>query len=225
MKKLYISIFLLSLSSIIRAQDSKIQVSSAEKVKFDVYFGAGALFNSDYKLNQKLVDANMPEIKNVVPELSVGLNAEWLNWSADLELTTSYFKKDNNPLRSEALSTGLKLRGHYAAYKTQKFLFSAGVDLTYHVNYINLYNRDAHIDLNNLNPTTQIGSIRLTNEMFYVGPSVAVGLFQHRTTKLRLNAGYEIAAISSRWKSDYTVVNNTFRENGHDRFYLKLVIM
>lgn len=195
------------------------------KVKGELYFGAGAMINGDYKINNNLKQVGMTEIESVVPEFTIGLGITGEKWTADLEVSASYWKKDNNPFRSEAISSGIKLRGHYVPFKTEKFFFSAGADLSYQVNKFNFYNRNQHLDLNDLDPTNQIGNIQLNNNLMYAGPSIAFGFLQNKATKLRLNLGYDFAVISSKWKSDYTTVDNTFRENGHDRFYVKLTIL
>lgn len=225
MKKIIILAMALGLANTTFAQETVKQDSTAKKVNVDFYFGAGALINGDFKINDRLKSAGMPEIESAFPEFSVGMNLSGEKWTADVEASASYWKKDRNPLRSEALSSGIRLRGHYVPFKTEKFFFSAGADLSYNTNKFNFYDRSEHIDLNDLNPTTQLGNIQLNNNMFYVGPSIAFGFLQNKSTKLRLNLGYDIAAISSKWKSDYTAVDNTFRESGHDRFYVKLTIL
>lgn len=224
MKKVIILAMALGFANSTFAQEA-VKDSVSQKVKVDFYFGAGAVINGDFKINDRLHSAGMPEIENAVPEFSVGMNLSGEKWTADIEVSGSYWKKDRNPLRSEALSSGIRLRGHYVPFRTSKFFASIGGDLSYNANKFNFYNRSQHIDLNDLNPTTQLGNIQLNNNMFYVGPSVAFGFLQNRATKLRLNLGYDIVAISSRWKSDYTSVDNSFRENGHDRFYVKLTIL
>jgi len=225
MKKIIILAMALGFANTTVAQETVVEDSIAKKVKVDFYFGAGAVINSDFKINKNLKAAGMPEIGNTVPEFSVGLNLAGEQWTADIEAFASYFKKDRNPLRSEALSSGFRLRGHYVPFRTSKFFASIGADLSYNANKFNFYNRSEHIDLNDLNPSTQLGNIQLNNNMFYVGPSLAFGFLQNKSTKLRLNLGYDIAAISSKWKSDYTAVDNSFRESGHDRFYVKLTIL
>ena len=224
MKKIIILAMALGFANSTIAQEA-VKDSVSQKVKVDFYFGAGAVINGDFKINDRLAAAGMPEIESTVPEFSIGLNLAGEQWTADIEVSGSYFKKDRNPLRSEALSSGIRLRGHYVPFRTSKFFASIGGDLSYNANKFNFYNRSQHIDLNDLNPTTQLGNIQLNNNMFYVGPSVAFGFLQNKSTKLRLNLGYDIAAISGKWKSDYTSVDNSFRESGHDRFYVKLTIL
>lgn len=225
MKKIIILAMALGFANTTFAQETVTEDSSAKKVKVDYYFGAGVLINSDFKINDRLKAAGMPEIESTFPEFSVGVNLAGEKWTADIEVFGSYWKKDRNPLRSEALSSGVRLRGHYVPFRTEKFFFSAGADLSYNTNKFNFYDRSQHLDLNDLNPSTQLGNIQLNNNMFYVGPSLAFGFLQNKSTKLRLNLGYDIAAISSKWKSDYTDVDNSFRESGHDRFYVKLTIL
>lgn len=198
---------------------------NTSKVKVDFYLAAGVNFVGDYKINENLKEAGMPEIGNSAPEFTFGFNLSGQQWLADFEVSGSYWKKDNNPLRSTALGSTIKLRGHYVPYRTEKFFISAGADLSYASNDFNFYNRNAEIDLDDLDPTTQTGHIQLKNNILYVGPSIAIGFLQDKSTKLRLNIGYDIAAISGKWKSDYTDVNNSFRENGHDKFYIKLTIL
>ena len=224
MKKIIILAMALGFANSTFAQEA-VKDSVATKVKTDFYIGAGVFINGDFKINDRLAAAGMPEIESTVPEFSIGLNLAGEQWTADIEVSGSYFKKDRNPLRSEALSSGFRLRGHYVPFRTSKFFASIGGDLSYSANKFSFYNRSQHLDLNDLDPTTQLGNIQLNNNMFYVGPSVAFGFLQNKSTKLRLNVGYDIAAISSKWKSDYTSVDNSFRENGHDRFYVKLTIL
>lgn len=225
MKKIIILAMVLGFANTNFAQETVIEDNAAKKVKADFYLTAGALINGDFKINDRLKSAGMPEVESAIPEFGIGLSLSGEKWSGDIEVFAGYWKKDRNPLRSEALSSGIRLRGHYVPFRTEKFFFSAGADLSYNTNRFNFYDRSKHIDLNDLNPSNQLGNIQLNNNMFYVGPSLAFGFLQNKSTKLRLNLGYDIVAISSKWKSDYTAVDNSFRENGHDRFYVKLTIL
>lgn len=229
MKKVFILALGLCFSQNIFAQETTtvtvVEKENTNDAKMDLYFAVGVNILSDYKINKNLKAAGMPEIGSATPEFTFGLNFGGQKWLTDVEASASYWKKDNNPLRSTAISSTVKFRGHYVPYRTEKFFISAGVDLSYMMNDFNFYNRNAEIDLNDLDPTTQTGHIQLKNNMLYVGPSVSIGFLQNKSTKLRLNFGYDIAAISGKWKSDYTDVNNSFRENGHDKFYIKLTIL
>jgi hypothetical protein len=225
MKKIIIFAMALGFAQMTFAQETVTETTTSEKVKVDFYFGVGAMINGDYKINNNLKQAGMSEIESTVPEFSIGVNLAGEKWTADLEVNASYWKKDRNPFRSEAITSSVKLRGHYVPLRTEKFFISAGADLSFQTNKFNFYNRNQELDLNDLDPSTQLGNIQLNNELLYVGPSVAIGLLQNKSTKLRLNFGYDIAAYSSKWKSDYTRVNNSFRENGHDKFYVKLTIL
>jgi len=187
------------------------------------YLGGGVALR-DYKLNNKLASSNLPEINNGVFELTIGYNRTWEKYLLDVEWNTDYYgDKRTEGQKVTTIGSGLKLRFHYAPYKTEKTILSGGLDVSYMYNTVNIFTRGNTIDLNNLNPDTHTGHISLYNNLFYVGPSVNFGVGQNRNNPLRLIAGYEWAVSNGKWKSEYASVANTVKENGNGRFYAKVI--
>lgn len=189
-----------------------------------LYIGLGVAVMGDFKINENLQAVGMPQIGNTVPEITLGWTARDKNIIIDYELNTNYLQERTRTHTIRTVAAGLKVRGHYVAYETNKFFFSGGLDLTYMFNSFDLYTRGNVIDLDNLNPSEHTGHISLANEQFYVGPSIAIGAFQSSDYPLRLNVGYEWSLINGSWHSDVANVGNSFREDVMGRFYAKLLL-
>ena len=67
------------------------------------------------------------------------------------------------------------------------------------------------------------GHISLYNNNIYLGPSASFGVFQTKQNPLRLTTGYEWNISRASWKSEVANVQNTVKENGVGRFYVKLL--
>ncbi len=210
---------LLAISTISLAQETK-----NKNLDPDVcfYYGVGINANNDYKIDDKLVANNFPRTVKTMPELFFGINYLGKDFSIDTELATATFKKSNAISRSSGTAIAFKLRGHYNIVNQSRFMFSGGLNLDYTMNDFSLSATDNQVDLNNLGSSTS-SYIRLHNKMFYVGPSIAFSLKKKDRVAVRLNIGYEFALASSKWRSEYAEVTNSFSENGHNKFMVGLV--
>ena len=192
--------------------------------KRGLYVSFGVALADDYKMNDRLKAAGMPELNNAVFESTVGYSAMFEKLSFDLELATGYMDEKSATDRVRNIQATIRLRGHYNIVMKDKFFLTAGADLSYLTNNFNINTRDRVIDLNNPDPSEYPGHISLYNNQMLVGPSIAVGLFQKSGWPLRLNTGYEWAVVGGKWKSEYANVANSFRESGQGHFYAKLTI-
>ena len=224
MKKLVLAaISIIGFQSATFAQDSQ---SSKDSIStLNLYASFGAVFNGDYKLNDKLAAQGLPQMADAQAEFTVGFNVRatkkfWM----DTELTTSYSDEKNAVNRIRSAAFGVRLRPHYVAFNNNKFFGTVGADVSFIGNQVDLFTRNNQIDLNELDPALQNGHVSLRNEMLYAGPSLAFGFLQNTNFPLRLNLGYEWGITNGKWKSDFADVNNTVKESGHGRAYAKITI-
>lgn len=201
----------------------KDSVSVYRKGKPRFYIGLGVAV-TDYDFNKKLANSSLPEINEGVFELSLGVTNMNDHFVSDLEWNTDYYgDKKTTGERVRTLSTGIKWRPQYIIFKKGGSFFSAGLDLSYVYNTVNIFTRGNTIDLDNLNPATHTGHISLYNNNIYLGPSASFGILSNKEDSFRITTGYEWNIARASWKSEYADVLNTVKENGQGRFYIKLI--
>ena len=200
-------------------------ITVEEEDNFKWYFGFGVAVPGDYKINENLRAAGMPEIEGAMPELTIGYTVMQKKFLMDMEFNADYIDKKTSTDRAKGVVAGFKLRGHYVGYNNGNYFLSGGADLSYTNSTFSLYTRNNVVDLENLNPAAYTGHINLNNDQFYAGPSIAFGAFQQSEFPMRLNVGYEWSLINGRWKSEFANVDNTFREDTQGRFYAKLCFL
>lgn len=198
--------------------------TNAKEPKVGLYVGFGATFMGDYNINSRLQAAGVPQLTEVLPEFTAGINVTGDKWLMDVEATANYSDEKNATNRIRTAMAGAKLRGHYIPFKTESFFVSGGLDLSMVGTQVDIFRRGNVIDLNDLDPSFHSGHISLRNNMLYAGPSVAVGIFQNKSFPLRFNFGYDFGLTNGKWKSDFADVANTVEENGHGRFYARLTL-
>lgn len=210
-------------SSIAQEVKTDSTTTNINRVKRNFYIAGGAQF-VDFKLNDKLKASNLPEVKAGAFELSIGVNKTGKDFSSDLEWNVDYYADGKTPAeRVRFLSTGVKWRPHYVVSQSKDMIFTAGLDLSWVLNNVNIYTRGNVIDLNNLNPAEHSGHISLYNQNVYLGPSASFGVFQDSEFPLRLTAGYEWNVARASWRSEVAQVANTVKEGGQGRFYAKVI--
>lgn len=211
-------------SSIAQEGTSSDDFEETSKDSRNLYVAFGAAFNGNYRINENLKASEMPQLAETMPEVTFGLNFTGEQYLIDVEFNGGYLNTKRGEGRLNVATSGVKLRGHYVPFKTESFFISAGADVSYIANIIDLYNKQNVIDMNDLQPLNYTGHINLNNELLYAGPSVAVGLFQKTNFPVRLNMGYEWALTNGYWDSDFADVYNSVKENGHNRFYAKVTL-
>ncbi|WP_264511437.1 hypothetical protein [Flavobacterium sp. N1719] len=199
--------------------------STKSKVETDFYIGVSFNANQSLNLNQKLRNGNLPEMRDVTPELTFGLNFLGEKYSGDLELGTSFLenKKGDNTLKYLGLNS--RARFNYNLIHKPKVTLATGLSLAYQTNRYDLYSNNNSTDLNVLAPELNSGHVNLENRMFYVGPTATVYLFKKSSFKLRLNLGYDFALTRGKYRSEYGSITNNIRENGNNRFVFGIAFM
>lgn len=221
MKKI-IFVLLLTYSFQSFAQSDK---ESNEKVNIDFYFGIGAQVQSKYDLNDKLKAANLPELKETMPELQFGMNIFGNKLSGDAEFGFLFSKNDKGDSENQNIGFTSRLRVHYNFINNEKVAFTGGLNISSTASQVDIYNKNNVIDLNDLELLNNNGHVSLRNQVFFVGPSVSLYLFKNKSTKIRANLGYEFAFTNGKWKSDFASVENTVKEKGNNRFVFGISIL
>ncbi|RYD94003.1 MAG: hypothetical protein EOP54_18285 [Sphingobacteriales bacterium] len=220
-KTLLVVVALLGMQLGALAQDT---IATPDKGNFNLFLSAGASF-TDFKFNDKLKASGLPEINTVAPMIGIGFNATAKEFLVDFEWNTSYFSDKKTPAQQvRTLTTGFDFRLHYLPWNTGNTFFSAGVDLSYYYTQNDIFTRGNVIDLNDLDPATHTGHISLYSNTFYAGPSVSLGLFQKSEWPVRITTGYGYGLLGGKWKSEVAAVNNSVRESGNSRAYVKVIL-
>ncbi|WP_297509378.1 hypothetical protein [Flavobacterium sp.] len=191
--------------------------SVTKKVVADFYVGTSFNANQSLNLNQKLRNANLPEMREVTPELTFGLNVLGEKYSGDLEFGTSFLEneKGNNTLKY--LGFNGRFRFHYNLINQPKVTLATGLALAYQSNRYDLFSNTNSTDLNNLTSNLNSAHVNLENRMLYAGPSVMLYLLKKSYIKIRLNVGYEFGLTSGKYRSEFASITNNIKENGNNR--------
>jgi hypothetical protein len=220
MKKLITALFLaLSFASFSQTTDE-----NKTKVESDFFIGISVQSQSSFAINDKFSAAGLPELKTLAPEFTLGWNVFAEKYSGDIEFGFAYSKNDNAVAENRFMGFNTRLRAHYNFVNKEKVAFTGGLTFAVSSNELDVYNKNKTVDLNNLG-TLDGNLIRLKNQMFYIGPSASVYLFKNKSSKIRLNLGYEFAFTNGKWKSDFAAVNNTVKENGNNRFVFGISLL
>lgn len=206
------------------AQESSTATDTTKTAKGHFFVGLGVVANDSYRIDSKLAMAGLPSLPDATPEFSFGANATWKKWLFDLEISGSYLQQRTGANKVNAAGASVLGRVHFMPVHTQKLLVSAGVDVNFTGTNIDIFNDNNVIDLNDLNPLNNGGHVSLRNDLLYVGPSASFGFLQNTDWPLRLTTGYQWAITNGKWRSDFADVTNTVKENGHGRFYAKLLL-
>jgi len=223
MKKiLTTALCLIGLTSSITAQEASDSEESVPPAEIGFYISAGAVFNGDYHINDRLAVAGLPDVAPIMPEVTIGYTISRQKYLLDAEVNAGYLNS-NSVETSKKLTTtsvAVKLRAQHIPFTSENFSISLGADVSYLSSFINLYHTN-NIDLNSVN-LNYGGHITLNNEWFYAGPSLALGLFRTYDIPINLNMGYELALTNGYWTSNFADVQNSVKESGHSRFYIKM---
>jgi hypothetical protein len=223
MKKLLL-VLVLSVSFAGVAQtDTETAKEKDDKVKSEFYIGVGGNLQSKYNLNDKLSSAGLPELNLTVFEFALGWNVFEEKYSTDFELGFFGGENDEGSERSRIMGLNSRIRVHYNIVNKEKVAFTGGLNFAYTTNQVDVFSRDATIDMNDLGAAANVLTIR--NAMFYVGPSLGVYLFKDKKYATRINLGYELALTRGRWKSDFSGINNTIGESGNNRFVFGITLL
>lgn len=235
-KTIIVAIALLGMQLSVSAQDtptppvpptppSNAHIESKRDKEVALYVGFGVNVLGDFKMNDKLKAAGLPDIASVAPEVTIGLNVlpDDSRFLTDIEFSTAYMddRTATDRIKTTALTT--RLRVQYRLLDKQSYYFAGGLDLGYSQTLINLYSRSNSIDVDDLD-TSRPGVISMNSGQLTVGPSVALGLFKDKAFPIRINAGYNIGFTNGKWKSEYAQVNNTVKEMGQGTFYARVCI-
>ncbi|MFM2231195.1 MAG: hypothetical protein RL607_2453 [Bacteroidota bacterium] len=199
--------------------------SIKKKPDLDFYIGVSFNANQSLNLNQKLRAGNLPEMRDVAPELTFGLNILGEKYSGDIEFGTSFLenKKSDNTLKY--LGFNSRARFHYNLINQPKVTFAGGMSLAYQTNRYDIYSNNNSTDLNVLNPELNSGHVNLDNRMLCAGPSVMLYLFKKSSFKFRINVGYELALTRGKYRSEYGSITNNIQEQGNNRFVFGIAFL
>lgn len=223
MKKLNVLIALFFVSCSF-AQEKEV-ATVTEKPKFYFTYGINAQVHDELNIDKKLEDAGLPTIKSFTPELFIGMTVFGKKYSGDLDFGFLNSKNDEASNKNRYIGFTTRLRVHYNLINKTKVAFTSGLNLSYTTGELIVYTKNNSIDLDDLNPINNVGNLSVKNAMFYAGPSASLYLFNDKSTKIRLNVGYEFAFTNGKWKSDYADVDNTVKEQGNNRFVFGLTIL
>jgi hypothetical protein len=223
MKRVLISLLLLT-SFAGYCQEKTADSTKTKKVKVGTYIGFNGYVNDNMNLNKKLSNANLPEINQFLPELTLGINIFTKKYSGDVEFGFLFAKQDegNNEMKYRGFNT--RVRAHYNVVNKDDFAFTTGLSIAFLGSEYDIYSKNNSINLNDLEPNNNSGHVNFTNQMLYLGPSVSMYLFRKSGFPIRVNAGYEFAITRGRYRSEFGSILNNIGESGNNRFMFGITL-
>jgi hypothetical protein len=114
MKKLFVLALSLMTFTQAVAQENTTENDTLNKgPKVDFYIGIGASFYDNFKINNNLRANGMPEIREVLPEISFGFNFLGETYLVDVEFASSMMDRRNSLARNQLYQFTTRARGHY----------------------------------------------------------------------------------------------------------------
>jgi hypothetical protein len=219
--KVLIALFFVSLSF---AQEKE-GTTTTEKPKFYFTYGLNAQVQDELSIDKKLKAAGLPEVNSFTPEFFIGMTLFGKKYSGDIDFGFLNSKNEAGNNENRYIGFTTRLRVHYNLINKEKVAFTTGLNLSNTTGELVIFTKNNLIDLNDLTPANNVGNLSLRNNLFFVGPSASLYLFNNKSTKLRLNVGYEFAFTNGKWKSDYADVNNTVKEQGNNRLVFGITLL
>lgn len=206
------------------AQDTETKTTK-EKPKFYFTYGINAQVQDELNIDKKLQSAGLPTVKSFTPEFFIGMTFFDKKFSGDLDFGFLNSKNDRGGNENRYIGFTTRLRVHYNLINKTKVALTTGLNLSNTSSELIVFTKNNSIDLNDLTPINNVGNLSVKNNMFYFGPSASLYLFNDKSTKVRLNVGYEFAFTNGKWKSDYADVDNTVKEQGNNRFVFGITLL
>jgi hypothetical protein len=219
--KVLIALFFVSLSF---AQEKE-GTTTTEKPKFYFTYGLNAQVQDELSIDKKLKAAGLPEVNSFTPEFFIGMTLFGKKYSGDIDFGFLNSKNEAGNNENRYIGFTTRLRVHYNLINKEKVAFTTGLNLSNTTGELVIFTKNNLIDLNDLTPANNVGNLSLRNNLFFVGPSASLYLFNNKSTKLRVNVGYEFAFTNGKWKSDYADVNNTVKEQGNNRLVFGITLL
>lgn len=219
--KVLIALFFVSWSF---AQEKE-GTTTSEKPKFYFTYGLNAQVQDELNIDKKLKTAGLPEVNSFTPEFFIGMTLFGKKYSGDIDFGFLNSKNEAGNNENRYIGFTTRLRVHYNLINKEKVAFTTGLNLSNTTGELVVFTKNNVIDLNDLTPANNVGNLSLRNNLFFVGPSASLYLFNNKSTKLRVNVGYEFAFTNGKWKSDYADVNNTVKEQGNNRLVFGITLL
>jgi len=187
-------------------------ISTNNPLEFKYYVGFGLTALDDYNLSSRLKEDGFPEIKNTMFDISFGISLESLRSIYTFEFAIARSKDDQNANEYELIRANFSLDYQYNIFKIKQHKINLGARLSVNTTENELFNQISQADLENPSNLGELTKIDLTN--WYLGP-VASFQFRDKENKpwLKLQLSYEFNISENSWKSDYTQLLNSVKED------------
>lgn len=222
MKKVSLLLLLLLFAATGFAQQTTSE--SNTDTEFEIYFGAGVIFQPDYNINSNLVQAGVKKLPDATPAAVIGWKAMFENGVAlSFEFGSASLFNNRKKDGSQLVQVPINLRLQYTLAEGNRLRFSAGADVSYVYSSLSVFSDNTVVDMDNLDPEANTGYLLFRNSSWFAGPSASLDLTDEGKTFITFTAGYGFCFTDSKWKSDYAKITNPVTENGN-RIYLNLTI-
>lgn len=199
-------------------------VQAQDRLSARLYLDVGMSFWESFSINENLEEKNLSTINSTIPEVGVGLKVKYRSFTGNVagNLLNGWGKGSVNSYRLSGISAQLGI--DYELVTHDSWGLKAGILFEYLPIALELYSENNRVDLNNLEPNSQSGFVKLYNIFSLIGPSITFGnLFSESGFPVDVNFSYQFNVNHGAWRSEYARVLNSKQENA-GRFNIKILI-
>ena len=209
MKKFLLIFCLLFISYSFAQNDT---ISNKNQLELKYYFGFGLVALDDYNLSSRLEGDGFPDIKTEMFDVSFGISLQSKRSMYTFEIGVTRSEDDRNANEYELTRQNYSLDYQYNLFNIKQHKINLGGRLSLNITENELFNANSEADLENPSNLGELTKIDLTN--WYLGPVVSFQ-FTNKTNDpwLRLQLSYEFNISENSWKSDYTQLLNSVKED------------
>lgn len=209
MKKLSLFILILFLGIGANAKAKK----DTNRVKFYLEVGGSAW--NHFGLNHVIVNNGGESMHTFTPDFGSGLIFGYRNFQFNMNISADFSKEKSGNIPYRFDYGEFILAGRYKILKIKNQSLYAGLMADLTTMYADLLPKNSTVDLNHLNPATQVGEVNLRNTSFLLGPTIATGdLFPKSSFDMNIIVSYGFIVTRSKWKSKRSEILNSPVEDG-----------
>lgn len=180
------------------------------------YFSFSGAFWNHLAINSVIKNSGGTPFHLFAPEMGVGYCIQNNNYQGEIGIKFIFSKKNNETIPYKYQYGVVHLALRYNLLKLWNRKIYGGVDFEYIPHDITFYPQNNTIDLRNIDPKTQVGTIKMNNHSILLGPSILIeNVLAYPDLKISFAMSYQFNISNSEWKAENAVILHSPIEDGH----------
>ena len=198
-------------------------VKDSTDIEYAFNYGIGLMSQPNLNINSKLINWNLPPVPETMPEAFFGFSIFGKKYSGSPDYGGVIFERNQGSNKTRYETSNFRANLSYNFVVKPKVALTAGLNVAYSTVQFDIFNQNAVIDFDNLNPSANGGHLQLNNCRLFAGPAMSLYLFRESWFGFRVTAAYELGLTRGLWGSDFINVANSVSEAGKNRFLFSIV--